>query len=196
MLLAVLEIVGELLDGVFQLVKGSVVGDHQVGRSQPSGPAWLRTHSALSIGPVHSSTYGTLESYLVRCVHHHRRPTQGRVEDRNLDDGHTIESLQVTLDSTEDQGMGNSLESSQLGRVVENDGCQGTSIDLIVGHDLGPSGRDCDDGLVFEHGMTHGVGVDSTQTEVFEKPSHLALTRPDASGDQPTSVPGTHNGRR
>jgi hypothetical protein len=44
--------------------------------------------------------------------------------------------------------------------------------------------------------VTHGIRVDRSQSEVVEQPPDLALTRPDAPGQQPTSVPGTHNGRR
>ena len=187
---------GQFLDGALEVIEASVIGDHQIGRGQPLPTARLGHHPPLGIGSVHTPGHGTFQTHGVGSVDHHPGPTLTGIYHRDLDHGHAVESLQLSLDSTEDQRMGHRFESSQLDRVVEHDGGERTPIDNPVGHDLRPTGRYCVDRLILKHGMAHGVGIDRSQTQTFEQPADFALSRPDSPADQPTTVPGTHNGRR
>ena len=147
-------------DDRLQLPDIAMVGYHQIGGSEPYGPAGLRRHSEADISFFHATLQSPTHSGPIVGIHNDAWPAHRGLEQRHLDYHHTGKPLQISLDSTEDQGMSDRFQSPELPRVAENDPGQRLAVYLAFEDDVRPPVGDRGQGFVGQDGMTHRVRVD------------------------------------
>lgn len=173
-----------------------MIGHYEIGGSEPFGAARLRSQTTSDVVRVHAPTYRPPYPDLLEGVDHDPGPAKFGVYQRHLDNDDIVESLQIGLDPTEDERMGDRLQRGQLVWLGKDNPCEPRPIDDTTHHHVGPTLGNRRESLVLQHCVTNRVGVDSAYVVLCQQTPHFALARPDAAGQEPATVQGTHIGRR
>lgn len=177
-----------------------MVGYHTVSHRQPFGARWLCNESCPGIVLSHPPVHRTLQLDLIPAIDDDPAPAgpEGVIQYRDFHYHVGIDFLHSGLDRVEDMGVCDRLQSSELTLFGENDGRQGTTVDLAAVDNLGPSLDDLFErrSIGAEDLVPDAVGVDGMHTMFIEKLPYLTLARGEPTTEDPSMLLRTHEAGR